>query len=445
MRERRASRCDQRMARPQRSVLAGRRRVPCHFALTKTRCLDVFRSAATPNEEDLGPDRPDDERHGVDRAGGLPLADLRAAMSVRPAHGRLRGVVRHRGGPGVVLRHGHRLRRTLEALSRRRLVVFLRRAGVSLQDAGLPLRPPGQVHRRLGQPHVLLGLSGGDGGRDRHPRRLPGRPTLAGHVQQHHQQPHVDDRLLRAVFLRGRLYRLPRRQRDHRRERGRQRDPDRRAAAVFGHRHRLPDEPPERRPGLQLDPDGNADQQRAGNGQGRQAHQGRKDRPVQVRAGEGQRQAVSPGVQRHRHYPGAGRQGQAQRRETGHLPVPHLGPVGHQAARLQLRDHPGVHRHPDPGGIRVGHLPGRGGEERQARHPPRRAAVAIHSRGGLLSDRVFRRRLLSQSRLHVGGQCGQLQRPDRRHDGPGRHSGSSAARRPAGGSCSSRPSRCSSP
>ena len=47
------------------------------------------------------------------------------------------------------------------------------------KTAGLPLRPAGQVHRRLGQPPVLLGLSGGDGGRDRHPGRLPGRPALA--------------------------------------------------------------------------------------------------------------------------------------------------------------------------------------------------------------------------------------------------------------------------
>ena len=121
------------------------------------------------------------------------------------------------------------------------------------------LRPPGQVHHRLGQPHVLLGLSGGDGGRDRHPRRLPGRPTLAGHVQRHHQQPHVDDRLLRAVLLRRRLHRLPRRDRDHGREHGHQRDPDQRVAGLFGDRHRLPHQPPDGVAGLPRSiPDGTA-------------------------------------------------------------------------------------------------------------------------------------------------------------------------------------------
>ena len=84
--------------------------------------------------------------------------------------------------------------------------------------------------------------------------------------------------------------------------------------------------------GYTLDPDGNADQRRAGRRQGRQADQGRKGRPVQGRAGKRQGQAVPPGVQRHRHHPGAGRQGQAQRREAGHLPVPHLGRLGGRAA-----------------------------------------------------------------------------------------------------------------
>ena len=45
---------------------------------------------------------------------------------------------------------------------------------------------------------------------------------------------------------------------------------------------------------------------------------------------------------------------------------------------------------------------GRGGEERQARHSPRRAAVAVHSRGRLLLDRILCRRLLPQSRLSDG-------------------------------------------
>ena len=106
------------------------------------RCPDVFRPATTPNEENLGPDRPDDERHGADRAGGVPLADLRPAMPVRcprwPARAIWFGIV---AGPAVVLRHGDRLRRTVEALSRGRLVLLLRRAGVSVQDPRLQASP----------------------------------------------------------------------------------------------------------------------------------------------------------------------------------------------------------------------------------------------------------------------------------------------------------------
>ena len=52
-----------------------------------------------------------------------------------------------------------------------------------------------------------------------------------------------------------------------------------RPADLLGHRHGLPREPsPKARSGYTLDPDGNADQRRAGHRQGRQADQGRKDR-----------------------------------------------------------------------------------------------------------------------------------------------------------------------
>ena len=75
------------------------------------------KSPAPHHEENPGPDRPDHERHGVDRAGGVSLVDLPAAGCVRAAHGRLRHLVRHRRGSAAVLAHGHRLRRALQALS----------------------------------------------------------------------------------------------------------------------------------------------------------------------------------------------------------------------------------------------------------------------------------------------------------------------------------------
>ena len=163
----------------------------------------------------------------------------------------------------------------------------------------------------------------------------------------------------------------------------------------------------------------------------RQRHAGRLR--GRARAGDGERQTQAR-LQRparaakqdgRRRQPGArdeGRQAGAVlahlRRRSGHghgalrrrppqgshaaLQVPPDRGLGHRAAQLLLHLHPGLHRDPDPRRVRVGDVDGRRGEERQARHPARGAAVARDPGRRLLPVRVLRGQLLPQSRLQPG-------------------------------------------
>src|SRR5262249_25896187 len=85
-------------------------------------------------ETNTGANRADDQRDGAHRARGVPVADVPDPGLVRSADGPLWHVVRHRRRARTVLRDRDQLRRALQALSWRGLVVFLRRTGVSLQD-----------------------------------------------------------------------------------------------------------------------------------------------------------------------------------------------------------------------------------------------------------------------------------------------------------------------
>ena len=99
---------------------------------------DVTRITSFETSIDVGPDRIDCQRHGADRAWRVPLADVLHPVRVRRADGGAGHVVRHLRRRAAVPRHGDRLRRAVEALSRRRLLVLLRRAGVSVEDEGRP-------------------------------------------------------------------------------------------------------------------------------------------------------------------------------------------------------------------------------------------------------------------------------------------------------------------
>ncbi len=82
----------------------------------------------------------------------------------------------------------------------------------------------------------------------------------------------------------------------------------------------------------------------AGNAGSRdEGRQGRSVHPV-VRRGPG-------------HHHGAGRQRPPQGSDAA-LPVPPVGGLGREGARVLVHLHPGLHRHPDPGRLRVGHVDG---------------------------------------------------------------------------------------
>ena len=180
--------------------------------------------------------------------------------------------------------------------------------------------------------------------------------------------------------------------------------------------------------GYTLDPDGKPIQVVLANGPDGKPIKDEKTGEYKVEQENGARQAADADLQGRRDHPGASRHRQAGRREASHLPIPRDGRLGGCTAFVQLRDHSGLHRHPDPGGFRVGHLDGRRGQERQARHSAGRVALAVHPGRGVLPDRVLLRRLLPQPRLH-DDHGRRLQRPDRRHDGDRRHL---AVRQPGG-------------
>ena len=97
----------------------------------------------------------------------------------RPAIHRAGHVAGHLRRAAALPGHRRCLRRDLQALSRHRLQLLLRRAGHALQGQGLQVCPHRQVHRRLGLAPLLLGLSRRDGGGHRHLLRLCGRLPLS--------------------------------------------------------------------------------------------------------------------------------------------------------------------------------------------------------------------------------------------------------------------------
>ena len=140
----------------------------------------------------------------------------------------------------ALFRDGHQLRRAVEAVSGRGLVVLLRGAGVPVEDEGVQVRPDGQVHHRVGQPPLLLGVPGLHGRRDRAPQRLSAQPVLARHVQRRLQQPPLHVHLLHRLRARRRVHRLPRSHGVDGCLRRDQRHPDHRPAGLHGDGPRVP-------------------------------------------------------------------------------------------------------------------------------------------------------------------------------------------------------------
>src|SRR5258708_38470561 len=89
------------------------------------------------NQADPRPHRSNRQCYGADSAGRIPLVDLRSTMSLRPAHGRNWDVVRHHTRAVALLSHSHVLCRAFKALSRRGIIVFLRRTGFLIEIEGL--------------------------------------------------------------------------------------------------------------------------------------------------------------------------------------------------------------------------------------------------------------------------------------------------------------------
>ena len=127
---------------------------------------------------------------------------------VRRAAGRAGHVVRHPRRRLAVPGDRHRVRGAVEALSRRRLIVLLRRAGVSLEGAVDRNSPASRSSRSAGRatcitgaiPGLMVGVTALAG-------RLRGRAGLARHVQRGHPEPAVHDPLLSDLRVRRRLHR----------------------------------------------------------------------------------------------------------------------------------------------------------------------------------------------------------------------------------------------
>ncbi len=90
------------------------------------------------------------------------------------------------------------------------------------------------------------------------------------------------------------------------------------------------------------------------------------------------------------------------------------------AAQVQLHLHPGLHRDPLPGRLRIGDLDGRGGEESEEAPALGHPAVPHDPGRDLLPVRVLRGQLPAQQRLHDDHRRGLLG-PDRRPDAHHRH------------------------
>ncbi len=128
---------------------------------------------------------------------------------VRRAAGRAGHVVRHFRRRRSVPGHGHRVRRTVQALSRRRFVLLLRRAGVSVEDQA-PRSSPAIAKFTVGWASHLYywGYPGLMVGVTALARRVRDRSDLARHVQRRRAEPALHDRVLRGLLLRRRLHRV---------------------------------------------------------------------------------------------------------------------------------------------------------------------------------------------------------------------------------------------
>src|SRR5262249_28960262 len=96
---------------------------------------------------------------GTDRARRLPLANVPDPIALWRAHGGVRDVVWHSGRAAALFCHGHQLCRTVQALSRSRLLLFLRRTSILVQDAVVQVRPRGGGFLRAGGAICIIGSS----------------------------------------------------------------------------------------------------------------------------------------------------------------------------------------------------------------------------------------------------------------------------------------------
>ena len=365
----------------------------------------------TPNEKDVGPDRPDDERDGPDCPGGILVADLRPAIAIRGPDGRLGHLVRHRGRAAALLCHGHRLRRTLEALSRGRA-----RPTSSPNRRSCPKTNAYKFARlskfiigwashlyywlypgvMVGVTAILVGYLAGQlfpdtfNGTINSPTLMIGFCILFAFGVAYIAYRGVTGTT--GVNVAINVIQIT-------------------ALLIFsvialGYRFNHG----EGSVGYTLDPDGKPIQVVLANGPDGKPIKDEKTGEYKVEQEKGARQAADSELQRQRHHPGARRHHKAGRRKTSHLPIPRNGHLGGCPAFLQLRGDSGLHRHLDSGGVRVRHVDGRRGEERQTRHSAGGVAVAVDPGRGLLPDRILLRRLLPQPRLHDdhGGQFQRL-------------------------------------
>ena len=181
------------------------------------------------------PDRPYDERDGVDRPGRLPLADIPDASPVRRPDGRMRHVVRHRLRALALPRNGD----TAMPSCRRSIPGPVPRTSMRSRHSSprpMPSNSPVSPNSSPAGPAtfttgsiqgVMVGVTA----------ILAGfllEPVLARHLQRHLQQPAVHGTVLHHLRLWRGLHRLPGRDRHHGRQHGDQHHPDLGAAGFLG-------------------------------------------------------------------------------------------------------------------------------------------------------------------------------------------------------------------
>src|ERR1700740_933048 len=194
----------------------------------------------TPNQADSRPNRSDRERHGAYRAWSVSLVDLCTTMSLRPTYGRNWDVVRYCLGTVALFRNRHLLCRAFQTLSRRGIIVLLRRTSFLVEVEGIQICPNRQVHGWVGQPSLLLDLSRRDGCGHRYPIRLPGGTAVSIGIQLRDPQSVTDDLILHCVPAIRCLDCAFRGQCIDRSESGNQCDSDLGTDRIYGDRDRLP-------------------------------------------------------------------------------------------------------------------------------------------------------------------------------------------------------------